>query len=106
MRRAAASLGRQQPARLDEQHRPCHRGGSAGTASAAHLERSRRLRWTMKFRHFEFGAIEIDGVTYEHDLVVDRGKIHQRDKKASRKFRDTYGHTPLSLKENIPWKCS
>jgi hypothetical protein len=60
----------------------------------------------VRFRHFEFGAIDIDGVTYEHDLVVDRGVIHRRKKKASKKFRETFGHTPLSVEENIPWKCT
>jgi hypothetical protein len=60
----------------------------------------------MRFRHFEFGIIEIDGVTYEHDLVVDRGEIQRRKKKASKKFRETFGHTPLSVAENIPWKCT
>ena len=60
----------------------------------------------MQFRHFEFGVIEIDGVTYEHDLVVDRGEIHRRKKKSSKKFRETFGHTPLSVAENIPWKCT
>ena len=60
----------------------------------------------MQFRHFEFGVIDIDGVTYEHDIVVDRGEIHRRKKKASKKFRDTFGHTPLSVEENIPWKCT
>ena len=59
----------------------------------------------MQFSHFEFGVIGIDGVTYEHDVVVDRGEVHRRNKKASKKFRDTFGHTPLSLEENIPWKC-
>jgi hypothetical protein len=60
----------------------------------------------MRFGHFEFGVIDIDGVTYEHDLVVDRGTIHRRKKKASKKFRETFGHTPLSVEENIPWKCT
>ena len=60
----------------------------------------------MRFRHFEFGVIEIDGVTYEQDLVVDRGEIRRRKKKASKKFRDAFGHTPLSVEENIPWKCT
>jgi hypothetical protein len=58
------------------------------------------------FGHFEFGVIDIDGATYEHDLVIDRGEIHRRKKKASKKFRQTFGHTPLSLEENIPWKCT
>jgi hypothetical protein len=60
----------------------------------------------VRFRHFEFGVIEIDGVTYEQDLVVDRGEIRRRKKKASKKFRDAFGHTPLSVEENIPWKCT
>ena len=60
----------------------------------------------MRFRHFEFGVLDIDGVTYEHDVVIDRGEIHRRKKKASRKFRETFGHTPLSVEENIPWKCT
>lgn len=60
----------------------------------------------MRFQHFEFGAIDIDGVTYEHDLVVDRGEIHRRNKKASKKFREAFGHTPLSVEENVPWKCN
>jgi hypothetical protein len=60
----------------------------------------------MQFTHFEFGVIDIDGVTYEYDLVVDRGEIHRRKKKASKKFRETFGHTPLSVQEDIPWKCT
>ena len=28
-----------------------------------------------------------------------------RKKKASKKFREAFGHTPLSLEEDIPWKC-
>jgi len=60
----------------------------------------------MRIKQFEFGVINIDGVIYEHDLVVDRGEIHRRKKKASKKFRETFGHTPLSVEENIPWKCT
>jgi hypothetical protein len=60
----------------------------------------------VQFKHFEFGVIDIDGVTYEHDLVIDRGEIHRRKKKASKRFRDTFGHTPLSVEEDIPWKCT
>jgi hypothetical protein len=60
----------------------------------------------VRFRHFEFGAIDIDGVTYEHDVVLDRGEIHRRTKKASKKFREAFGHTPLSVEEDIPWKCT
>jgi hypothetical protein len=60
----------------------------------------------MRISHFAFGTLEVDGVTYEHDVVIDHGDIQKRKKKASKKFRDAFGHTPLSLKENIPWRCS
>ena len=56
----------------------------------------------MRFESFSFGSIRIDGVTYEHDLVIDRGEIRKRKKKASKQYRDAYGHTPLSAKEDIP----
>ena len=59
----------------------------------------------MKIEKFAFGSIQIDGIQYEHDVVIDRGKISKRGKKASKKLRSTYGHTPLSLEEDIPWKC-
>ena len=59
----------------------------------------------MKFGHFSFGSIEIDGATYEHDVIVDRGEILKRKKKPSKRFQDAFGHTPLSVEENIPWKC-
>jgi hypothetical protein len=59
----------------------------------------------MRFERFSFGSIRIDGVTYDDDVVIDRGKIHKRKKKPSKKFRNTFGHTPLSTAEKIPWKC-
>ena len=54
---------------------------------------------------FSFGSILIDGVTYDHDLVIDQGNISKRRKKASKEFRNEFGHTPLSIAENIPWSC-
>jgi hypothetical protein len=59
----------------------------------------------MRFEAFTFGSIRIDGVTYDHDVVIDRGRVRKRKKKPSKKFRDEFGHTPLSLEENIPWQC-
>jgi len=59
----------------------------------------------MEFRDFSFGSLRIDGVTYEHDVVVDRGEVRKRRKKPSKKFRDEFGHTPLSVEEDIPWRC-
>ena len=58
----------------------------------------------MRFDRFSFGSIRIDDVTYRHDVVIDRGMIRKRRKKSSKRFR-TFGHTPLSIEENIPWKC-
>ncbi|MBZ5571825.1 MAG: MTH938/NDUFAF3 family protein [Acidobacteriia bacterium] len=59
----------------------------------------------MKFGHFSFGCIQIDGTTYEHDVIIDHGKILKRKKKPSKRFQDEFGHTPLSVEEEIPWKC-
>jgi len=50
-----------------------------------------------------FGEIEIEGRRYEHDLVIDRGKVAKRHKKPSRPYRARFGHTPLSAGETIPW---
>lgn len=59
----------------------------------------------MHIEDFSFGSIRIDGITYENDVVIDRGEVRKRKKKASKKFRDDFGHTPLSVEEEIPWKC-
>jgi hypothetical protein len=57
------------------------------------------------FDALSFGSIRIDGITYEHDVLIDRGKVRKRKKKPSKKFRETFGHTPVSTEEKIPWKC-
>jgi hypothetical protein len=59
----------------------------------------------MRFEKFSFGSIRIDGVTYEHDVLIDRGKVRKRKKKPSKKYRERFGHTPLSIEEKIPWNC-
>jgi hypothetical protein len=59
----------------------------------------------MRFEAFSFGSIRIDGVTYEHDVVIHRGRVRKRKKKPSKPFRDDFGHTPLSVEEEIPWDC-
>ncbi len=59
----------------------------------------------MRITEYSFGSVRVDGVTYDHDLIIDRGKIRKRKKAASRKFRDAYGHTPLSTAEDLPWRC-
>jgi len=61
----------------------------------------------MRFEEFSFGSIRIDGITYEHDVVINHGQVRKRKKEPSKKFRDAFGHTPLSVEEKIPWtKCS
>ena len=57
----------------------------------------------MRARWIAFGEIEIEGRRYTHDIVIDAGTVRKRAKKASKAYRDEYGHTPLSLEEGIPW---
>jgi hypothetical protein len=59
----------------------------------------------MHFEDFSLGSIRIDGVSYEHDLVIERATIRKRNKKLSKELRAAYGHTSLSSMENIPWNC-
>ena len=59
----------------------------------------------MRFEEFAFGRIRIDGLVYDHDLVIDHGRIRKRKKKSSRKYRESFGHTPLSVEEDLPWNC-
>ncbi len=59
----------------------------------------------MRLERFTFGSLRIDGVAYGQDVVIDRGKIRKRRKKPSKQFRGVFGHTPLSVEEQIPWNC-
>jgi len=59
----------------------------------------------MQFENFSFGSLRIDGSRYEHDVIIDRGEVRKRKKKPSKRFREDFGHTPLSAEEEIPWKC-
>jgi hypothetical protein len=68
----------------------------------------RRAPWenlSMKASLLEFGVLEIDGQRFEHDVVIEDGRVGKRHKKASAPLRNRYGHTPLSLLEPIPWHC-
>ena len=38
-------------------------------------------------------------------MIIDRGEILKRKKQPSKRVRDESGHTPLSVEEDIPWKC-
>jgi hypothetical protein len=59
----------------------------------------------MKINNLSFGSITIDGETYVKDVIIDNGSIKKRKKAKSKKYRDMFGHTPLSQEENIPWNC-
>jgi hypothetical protein len=69
------------------------------------IEKERIIGGPMQFEDFSFGSLTINGKTYENDIVIDRGEIRKRKKKPSKQFRDSFGHTPLSIEEKIPWKC-
>lgn len=59
----------------------------------------------MDVRLVAFGQIEIDGHRFEHDVVIEGGKVRRRKKGPSKPYRDRYGHTPLSADEAIPWSA-
>jgi len=59
----------------------------------------------MNVNDISFGTINIDGENYNKDLIIDNGVIKKRDKEVSKKYAAKYGHTPLSVDENIPWNC-
>ena len=57
----------------------------------------------MKARLLGFGSIEVDGQEYEHDIVIEGGRVRRRKKKPSKPHRSEFGHTPLSADEELPW---
>ena len=45
----------------------------------------------------KYGWVEIDGVRYDHDVIIHTDRaVTKRSKKKSRKFKTLFGHTPLS----------
>jgi hypothetical protein len=59
----------------------------------------------MRFGRYAFGSIEVDGTTFDHDIVLDSDRIRERRKGPSKRLRAEHGHTPLSAAEDIPWGC-
>ena len=57
----------------------------------------------MQVRIRRFGSIEVDGLEYEHDIVIDGGEVRKRKKKPSKPYREEFGHTPVSIAEELPW---
>jgi hypothetical protein len=58
---------------------------------------------TMKATLLRFGRIEVEGQQFDHDVVIEAGRVRKRVKKPSKVYRAQYGHTPLSTEEQIPW---
>jgi hypothetical protein len=60
----------------------------------------------MDCRFLGFGAVEIDGHVYEHDVIVGpSGNVRRRRKGPSKPRRPEFGHTPLTADEKVPWKA-
>jgi hypothetical protein len=57
----------------------------------------------MQVRLLRFGSIEVEGREYENDIVIESGRVRKRKKKPSKRYRDEFGHTPLSADEELPW---
>ncbi|HEX6299447.1 MAG TPA: hypothetical protein VF148_03160 [Acidimicrobiia bacterium] len=57
----------------------------------------------MDIEYPSFGTLVIDGRRYDHDVVIEDGKVMERDKSPSKPLKARYGHTPLSVEEAIPW---
>lgn len=60
----------------------------------------------MRIDAYKFGRITIDGADYDHDVVIEGGKIRKRKKGPSKRRREEFGHTPLTAGEKIPWSAS
>ena len=77
----------------------CHRGSvwsRCGTAP----EWENAL---VKAQLVAFGELQIEGERYTCDVVIEGGQIRRRRKGPSKPLRDQFGHTPLSVAEDIPW---
>jgi hypothetical protein len=59
----------------------------------------------MKWGKCRFGSLRINGDKHSKDVILDQGALRKRKKKPSREYREQFGHTPVSLKEEIPWEC-
>jgi len=57
----------------------------------------------MRAKLVNFGEIEVEGKRYTHDVVIDDGKVRKLKKGPSKELREKFGHTPLSVGEEIPW---
>jgi hypothetical protein len=57
----------------------------------------------VKAKLVTFGEIQIEGDRYTSDVVIEGGVIRRRRKGPSKALRHLFGHTPLSVAEDVPW---
>jgi hypothetical protein len=57
----------------------------------------------VKAKLVTFGEIQINGERYTGDVVIEGGRIRRRRKGPSKALRERFGHTPLSVAEDVPW---
>ncbi len=53
----------------------------------------------MKFQAFSCGQTWIDGIEYGHDVMIERGEVRERKKKASKKLREPSDTHPYPWRE-------
>jgi hypothetical protein len=46
-----------------------------------------------------------DATAYRHALIPERREVRKRKENRSKRCPQQFGHTPLSIEEEIPWKC-
>lgn len=56
----------------------------------------------MKMTLVSFGQLDIEGKRYDHDVVIDEGRVEKRRKGPSKAHRGKFGHTPLTSAEHLP----
>jgi hypothetical protein len=57
----------------------------------------------VKAKLIAFGDLRLEGERYDRDVVIDAGRVRRRRKGPSKALADQFGHTPLSVAEDIPW---
>jgi len=57
------------------------------------------------FGRFAFGSIQVDGATFAHDVVIDRGRIRKRKKGPSKSLRPLYGPHAAHARRGHPVAC-
>jgi len=57
----------------------------------------------VKAKLVTFGEILLEGDRYTSDVVIEGGRIRRRRKGPSKAMRHLFGHTPLSVAEDLPW---